>query len=285
MTGMDLVDWKHRTRSHWDRAAEPWDRWFDWYTRTLRPLVEWSCDAAGVTTGSRVLDVACGTGEPALTAAQRAGPSGLVLATDIAPAMVAAAERHAHLLGITNMRFAVMDAEALDVPSHSFDCCTFACGLMFCPEPANAVESIRRALRPGGRYAISVWDHPERNAFGTIFSTAVAEIFSGAMPAAGAPGPFCLASIDDLAAVLRAGGLTSIEIESRPMMFQYDSIDEYIAITSDFACGLKPKFDAASVADLERFDARLRQLLEPYALDDGSVALPATPLCASGSTP
>lgn len=283
MPEIDPVEWKQRTRSHWDRAAEPWDRWFDWYARALQPLAEWSCDAAGVTTGARVLDVACGTGEPAITAARRVGASGLVLATDIAPAMVAAARRRADRLGVTNMRFAVVDAEVLDVPSHSFDCCTFACGLMFCPEPAKAVAAVKRALRPTARYAISVWDHPERNPFGTVFSTAAAEVFAAAMPVAGAPGPFRLASVDDLAEVLRDGGLSSFEIASRPMVFDYDSIDQYIAITSDFACGLKPKFDASSEAERERFDVKVRQLLEPFVQDDGSVRLPATPLCASGS--
>jgi hypothetical protein len=66
------------------------------------------------------------------------------------------------------------------------------------------------------------------------------------------------------------------------MTFAYDSVEQYIAITSDFACGLKPKFDAASTADRRRFDATLRRLLEPYVHEHGRVRLPATPLCVSG---
>ena len=282
MTDMDPVEWKQRTRSHWDRAAEPWDRWFAWYTEALQPLATWSCDAAGVTVNSRVLDVACGTGQPALTAAQRVGSGGFVLATDIAPSMVTTAERRAARSGLTNIRFAVMDAEALDVPAQSFDCCTFMCGLMFCPDPSAAVASIRRVLRAGSRYAVSVWDVPERNPFGAVFSRAVAEVYETPLPEAGAPGPFRLAKTDDLAKALRTGGMTSFEIESRPMHFAYDSVQQYIAITRDFACGLKPRFEASSEAERERLESILRRLLEPFVDDRGTVRLPATPLCASG---
>jgi ubiquinone/menaquinone biosynthesis C-methylase UbiE len=284
MPGMSAEEWKRRVTSHWDRAAAPWDRWFDWYTVALQPLAEWSCAAAGVTAGSRVLDVACGTGEPALTAARRAGPDGFVLATDIAPGMVAAAARRAEAAGLANLRFEVMDAEALDLPDESFDACTCVCGLMFCTEPARAVAGIRRALRPGGRFAISVWDHPRHNDFALVFGSAVAEVFGVPLPTAGEPGPFRLADSDTLAAVLRAGGISAFDMESRPMTFRYDSFKHYLAITTDFACGLKPRFDALSQGEQERFEEMVRQLLEPH-IEGGFVRLQATPLCVSGALP
>lgn len=279
---IDAGELKRRVTSHWDRAAAPWDRWFQWYTVALRPLVEWSVDAAGITTGSRVLDVACGTGEPAITVARRVGPGGSVLATDIAPAMVAAASRRAEATGLANMQFAVMDAEALDLPDESFDACTFACGLMFCPEPVKAVASIRRVLRRGGRFAISVWDHPRHNEFAMVFGRAVAEVLGAPLPRAGELGPFRLADPDTLAAVFRSGGVTDFNIESRPMAFQYDSIGHYLDITTDFACGLKAKFDALTPGERERFEVIVRRSLEPHMVDD-VVRLTATPLCMSGA--
>lgn len=278
---IDPGELKRRVTSHWDRAAAPWDRWFEWYTVALRPLVEWSLDAAAVTAGSRVLDVACGTGEPALTAARRVGPGGSVLATDIAPGMIAAASRRAHAAGLTNVRFAVMDAEALDVPDESFDACTFACGLMFCPEPARALAGIRRALRSGGRFAISVWDHPRHNDFAMVFGRAVADVFGVPVPSAGALGPFRLADPDALAVLFRGAGFSSFDIESRPMVFQYDSIRHYLDITTDFACGLKAKFDELSDDGRERFEALVVRSLAPHTVG-GVVRLTATPLCVSG---
>ena len=278
----DNNELKQRVTSHWDRAAEPWDRWFEWYTVALRPIVEWSLDAAAVTTGSRVLDVACGTGEPAITAARRVGPGGSVLATDIAPAMVATASRRAVAAGLTNMSFAVMDAEALDLPDESVDACTFACGLMFCPEPAKAVAAIRRVLRPGGRFAISVWDHPRHNEFVMVFGRAVAEVLGAPLPKAGELGPFRLADPETLAGVFHAAGITEFQIESRPMLFQYESVRQYLDITTDFACGLKPRFDALTEVDRDRFDATVRRLLEQHMVG-GAVRLTATPLCASGA--
>jgi hypothetical protein len=78
--------------------------------------------------------------------------------------------------------------------------------------------------------------------------------------------------------------MTSFAIESRPMIFAYDSVEQYIAITSDFACGLKPKFEASSAVERARFERIVRQLVAPYVRDDGQVRLPATPLCVSGIT-
>jgi SAM-dependent methyltransferase len=281
MSAAELQAWKRRTLDHWNRGAPYWNRWYDWYVDALGPLIEWSCRAAQVGPGSRVLDIACGTGEPALTAARRVGPTGSVLATDLSPEMVLAATQRAKAQGLENVRFAVMDAELLEVPAASFDAVTFACGLMFCPQPAAAIAGVRRALRPGGRFAISVWDAPALNAFVMIFGSAVAEVMGIPPPATGGPGPFRLADHDVFASVLREGGLTSFDIAPLPMKFPYQSVDHYLAVTTDFACGLLSKFDALSDEERARFKALVRGAAEPYR-DGGGLRLPATPLCASG---
>ena len=147
-------------------------------------------------------------------------------------------------------------------------------------EPAKAVAAIRRVLRPGGRFAISVWDDPRHNEFVMVFGRAVAEVFGAPLPIAGDLGPFRLADPETLAGVFRAGGITEFRIESRPMLFHYDSVRHYLDITADFACGLKPKFEALTQVERDRFDATVHRLLEGH-MAGNAVRLTATPLCVS----
>jgi SAM-dependent methyltransferase len=112
--------------------------------------------------GARVLDVATGTGHVAVEAALRAGPHGSVLATDFLPAWEAYVRETTSAAKITNVTFAAMPAEALDLPDASFDVAYCQFGLMFVAEPVRALREMRRVLRPGGRIGIAVWSIPEK---------------------------------------------------------------------------------------------------------------------------
>src|SRR6187549_3214005 len=84
----DPVKFRQTTRAQWESAAEAWDRWGPLLARWLGPATEAMLDLAAVGPGSKVLDVAAGAGEQTITAAQRAGSKGRVLATDISPAIL-----------------------------------------------------------------------------------------------------------------------------------------------------------------------------------------------------
>ena len=74
--------------------------------------------------GDSVLDMTCGTGEPAIPAAQRVGPTGKVIAIDWIVDMVTFAREKAHTMGVTNIEFRVADGEALDIAPASVDAVT-----------------------------------------------------------------------------------------------------------------------------------------------------------------
>src|SRR5262245_53446098 len=143
-------------------AAEGWRRGAATRAESLRPATQMMLDMANIVIGGRVLDVAAGTGDQTILAARRVGPTGSVLATDIAAKMLTIAAEAAHQAGLGNVTTRVMDAQHLDVEPESFDAAISRLGLMFVPDVPAGLASIRRALRPGGRLAAIVMSSAEK---------------------------------------------------------------------------------------------------------------------------
>lgn len=125
-------------------------------TRTL-------LDMAAIEPGDRVLAVGVGTGGEAFAAAARVGSSGRIVATDLSPAMIDQARDHARELGLENVEFGVTDAQHLDFPEAAFDAVISRNVLMFVPDLAHALRSMRRLLKPSGRIGATVWSTGNRN--------------------------------------------------------------------------------------------------------------------------
>src|SRR3981081_2218895 len=108
-----------------------WQRWDSYLVEATRPPTEALLAAIGIRPGMHVLDVATGTGEPALSIVPLLGPQGHVTATDFMPAMVAYAEAKAKREGLPNISFKVADAADLPFPDAQFDVITCRMGVMF----------------------------------------------------------------------------------------------------------------------------------------------------------
>jgi SAM-dependent methyltransferase len=120
---------------------------------TTTPAAAMLVSFAGVKSGQQVLDVACGTGVVAVTAAQvGAKVSGL----DLSPVLLADARRNAELIEAP-IEFREGDVEALPYADASFDVVLSQFGHIFAPRPAIAIAEMLRVLRPGGRIAFSTW--------------------------------------------------------------------------------------------------------------------------------
>ena len=102
-TTFDPVAFKTTTRAQWQDAAEAWHRWGSFLGTWLGPSTEAMIEMAGITEGSRVLDVAAGAGEQSLRVAERVGPTGHVLVTDIAPNLLELAASDAAAAGLTQV--------------------------------------------------------------------------------------------------------------------------------------------------------------------------------------
>src|ERR1044072_5673257 len=107
--------------------------------------------------GMRVLDVAGGTGAPALQLARRVLPDGHVTATDKSPEPLKIASERAQERALTNIEFKITDVHELPFDDAGFDLVTSRLGVMFFSDLSRALGEMRRVLRPGGRVALLAW--------------------------------------------------------------------------------------------------------------------------------
>jgi SAM-dependent methyltransferase len=215
-TTFDPQLYKRTTRAQWQDAAEAWHRWGPTIEDWLGAATTRMLDAAAVTTGSRVLDIAAGAGGQTLLAARRAGPSGHVLATDIAPAILDYAAKAATESGLNNVSTKELDGENLALTPNSFDAVISRVGLIYFPDQHAALTGMRDALRPGGRISAVVYSTADRNGF---FSVPVGIIRRRAQlppPQPGQPGPFSLGSPGTAEAVFGRAGFRDITVDTVP---------------------------------------------------------------------
>jgi len=263
---------------NWDDSAAGWSKFFDKFERGAQCVSDRLVELAKIQPGQRVLDVATGIGEPAVTAARRVGPNGKVVATDHSGQMINLARERASTMGASNVEFLEMDAEALKFPEKSFDAIVCRWGLMFLPDLAGALERMRPLLVAGGRLAASVWaDGPKVPMIGLVL--AACRQFELPRPPAGSLGPLSLADIDALKRTMEQAGFAEVGSEPLTVTFEFDSGEEYARFQQRIQ-NPTTKLIGAQPADAQ---ARIWQAVaastQPYIGADGIVRLPNECVC------
>jgi SAM-dependent methyltransferase len=227
-TTFDPQAYKTTTRQQWQDAAGAWHRWGptieDWLGRATEQML----DAAGVTTGHRVLDVAAGAGGQTLVAARRVGPTGHVLATDISPAILGYAAKMAEQAGLGNVSTLEADGEQLPVAEASFDAVISRVGLIYFPDQQAALAGMRAALRPGGRLSAVVYATADKNGFFAIPVGIIRRRAQLPPPAPGQPGPFSLGGPGVAEEALARAGFHDISVVAVPSPVRLSSAAECV---------------------------------------------------------
>jgi ubiquinone/menaquinone biosynthesis C-methylase UbiE len=272
---------KEQQRQHWSGNAARWDSLHERLEREMSAVTTWLCRDAGLAPGMRVLDLACGSGHPALDEARLVQPGGSVVATDLVQEMVEVTRRRAREAGLDNLEARVMDLEALDFPDESFDAVTCRFGVMFCPEPLKAVSEVRRVLKPGAWFAFSVWDTPDKSPGQTVVGEALRR-FGRPQPTVdyGAPGVYQLAPPGKLDALLREAGFGKVHVESLTIDVEYESVEALWGRALVRPGSLRVQMEDLSEEDVRRLKVLLGEVVAPYTRG-GVIHLPTTPLCGA----
>jgi ubiquinone/menaquinone biosynthesis C-methylase UbiE len=161
-------------RAQWKQTAKGWS---DAGT-VIRPWLHRATQAmlgmAGITPGSHVLDVAAGAGDQTLDIAERVGPHGYVLATDLSPEILQFAAEQVAAAGHRNVETRVSDGQKLQIDDARFDAVVCRLGLMFFGDPLQGLREMARVLKPGGAVCTMVFGTPQANpCVATLMSTAL----------------------------------------------------------------------------------------------------------------
>jgi SAM-dependent methyltransferase len=255
----DSAKYKQTTREQWQTAAKAWNDWGPFLRAWLGPATEVMLDMAHVGPGARVLDVAAGAGDQTLQVADRIGPQGHVLATDIAPNILAFAAQNARNAGHTNVKTTVMDGESLDVPEGTFDAVISRVGLIYFPDQQKALAGMKRALKPGGRIAAIVYSTAENNKFFSIPVSIIRRRANLPPPLPGQPGPFSLGNPGVLDEAFRAAGFRDVESRRIPAPVKLRSAAECVRFEKESFGALHQMLSGLDEAGREAAWAEIEQ--------------------------
>jgi SAM-dependent methyltransferase len=197
------------------------DKWKAKSAAMGRAATDTLVDYAQPKAGMQVLDLASGTGEPAITLAGRVAPGGHVTALDQSEEMLVTAAERAHQRGITNLSTRHADAQHLPFENESFDLITSRFGVMFFPDATRAMQEARRVLKTEARACYLAWG-PVTQPFWQSTMQIAHKYAGGDMLVPGGPDIFRYSKPGSLSAALRAGGFSDIHEEAANLPWPWE---------------------------------------------------------------
>jgi SAM-dependent methyltransferase len=267
--GFDAARYKNAQREQWNKDGAAWRRWNPTLDRWYGDVTRQMLDLAHIHPGQRILDIAAGAGEPAVSAAERVGPSGYVLATDISEGIVELALQVARERGLKQVDTRAMDGEKLDLPDGSFDAVLCRLGLMYMPHPVAALREWRRALSVGGRVAVVVYSTPDRNSWGAMPASIIRRRAQLPPPVPGQPGPFSLGGPGVLEGVFRQAGFADPEVRAVTVPHRMSSAGEYVRLAREAFGAFNAMMAHLSLHDRESVWNEVEGTMRSFESPDG----------------
>ncbi|HXH65966.1 MAG TPA: class I SAM-dependent methyltransferase [Candidatus Limnocylindrales bacterium] len=285
MPSTPTPDPKESVRQDWLAAAPFWKKWYSQLAFQSRQATELVVQGAAISPGMHVLDLASGSGEPALSLSAAVGPEGRVTATDLIREMLEIAEENAVARNLKNIDFRAADAAQLPFPAGLFDRVTCRFGIMFVPDIHKALTEIRRVLKPGGRVSFITWGSLEEN---PLFSTMLRPFLKYVdvpPPPPDSPQVFRFADENKLAATISAAGFQDVRVAKHKINWAWPGTPEQAwQGGSELAAPFKRIIAATSP---DKRELAIHEAIEGYRhfYDGQSVNIPATINSATATTP
>lgn len=255
-------------RQEWtdEMTIQAWRKWSASQFVQTQAATDAIVRGAEIESGMQVLDIATGSGEPAITVAALVGPNGHVTATDLGPGMLVTAEENARKRKSQNMSFLQADVHELPFSNATFDRVTCRFGAMYFANVPRAFREIRRVLRPNGRTSMVVWGPPQQ----PFFESTVFVMFSHLAapppePLVDAPNPFRFAAPGSLKSALEEAGFRNIDEHALEVPFSWpgpaeDLWDHF----RDVAAPFRPLIDGFTAEKRKQVIADVIKALRRY---------------------
>lgn len=240
-------------------------------------LVEYAQPAPGM----RVLDLACGTGEPAISLALRVGAQGHVTALDLSADLLKIATQRARARELNNFTTQQADAHSLPFPDNHFDLATSRFGVMFFRDPVGALRELRRTLRPGARACFLAWGPFDQPYWQTMMGVVHRHV-SGPLLEPGGPDPFRFAEPGSLSAVLHGAGFNAVVEETRTVPWTWPgSVEEVWEYAQAVTVPFRPMLERVPTDQWPRIHAEVHAAVRQYS-DGEKICFGASVVLASG---
>jgi len=268
-----------------DNAAAGWQAWWETIERGAQKFSDKIIQLAEIQPGDKVLDIATGMGEPAVTAAKIVMQNGKVVTTDISLKMRQIARTRATPLGLNGiMEFRESDGEKIDLPEQTakFDAILSRWGLMFFPNLLAAVGSIRQLLSANGRHSAAVWSAPPKvSLLGLVFASVRKQINAPAPPPT-TPGPFALADIEALKESFNQSGFKDIKTDTFQVKFEFHSPENYTRFLQQNTAPIHAMLASHTKEVKKRAWNSITEAVWQYANSHGRVNLENEVICIVG---
>jgi SAM-dependent methyltransferase len=245
------------------------------------PVTEALVEYARPVPGSRVLDLASGTGEPGITLATRVGPEGSVTALDLSQDLLEIAEKRARSRGLKNFSTQPGDAHSLPFPDDNFDLGTSRFGVMFFRDPRKALGELRRVLRTGARACFLAWGRFDQPYWKSMMGVVHRNVGGPLLPPDG-PNPFRFAERGSLSEMLRLSGFRSVEEQTVTLPWVWPGpADEVWQQMKAVAVPFRPLLDRVPAERWPEIDAEVSREVTRY-FDGEKISFGAEVILASG---
>jgi SAM-dependent methyltransferase len=240
-------------------------------------LVEYAQPAPGM----QVLDLASGTGEPAISIASRVGVHGHVTALDLSADLLEIATQRARARGLENFTTQQADAHSLPFSDDHFDLGTSRFGVMFFRDPVLALHELRRVLRPGARACFLAWGPFEQPYWQSMMGVVHRHI-GGPLLQPDAPNPFRFAAPGSLSEVLRSAGFNAVEEETKTLPWTWPGpVEEVWEQAQGISVPFRPMLERVPAEKWPEIHADVHAAVRQYS-DGEKVAFGASVVLASG---
>ncbi|GGX85153.1 hypothetical protein GCM10007160_10620 [Litchfieldella qijiaojingensis] len=272
-------------RRGWDSVAYGWKKWAPTIESAAQVINDRLVDMAQLGAGHKVLDIATGYGEPLMSILERVGPSGVVVATDLSPEMIALARERVAQAGMTNVAFYACNGEVLEIPEADFDAALCRWGLMLMADPDACLGRVHELLKPGGRVAMAVFSEPAKSPLLSIAGATVRRAVGVGPPDPDEPNIFRLADSADLERRFQAAGFDQIALEQVASECVHDSPDAYVHFLQDVARDIVRLLEGLSPEKQQDIWQAVAEAVKPYQAADGRVHLGLECHCIAARKP